>query len=359
VKIASPKPSAVLKVGALLSPFIPMREGEAVDLARTLYSVSGQAMRLATEKDDTFCLNGVDGRRFILKISNPAEAPTEVLVQIRLIQHVTRADPSLPLPRVIPDGHGQVLTEIVDSAGQRRQARLLSYLEGIPLDRTSSSGKEREAVGRILGKLRVATAGFSCAGDSRLLAWDVRHLLSLRPLLSEVGDEQHRQQLTRGMERFESLYDRIVRLRTQVLHNDFSKSNLIVDHDDPSFVTGIIDFGDAVRTAVAVDVATALLNHLPKAVKDRPDAELFIEAKDVLRGYLSITELTDEELFLLPHLVMGRIITRALITLRRARSFPENSAYILRNTRQGWAQLDWFLRHSIDEVSSSLAESFI
>ena len=64
--------------------------------------------------------------------------------------------------------------------------------------------------------------------------------------------------------------------------------------------------------------------------------------------------MTEAELQLIPHLVMGRAIGRALITLWRAKLFPENSAYITRNTEQGWAQLDWFLGRSVDEVSSTL-----
>lgn len=82
--------------------------------------------------------------------------------------------------------------------------------------------------------------------------------------------------------------------------------------------------------------------------------DMFAEARDVLRGYLNVADLTGEELQLVPHLVMGRVITRALITLWRQRRFSENSAYIMRNTEQGWAQLDWFLERSVEEVSSIL-----
>lgn len=156
------------------------------------------------------------------------------------------------------------------------------------------------------------------------------------------------------MERFLSLIGRIAGLRTQVLHNDFSKSNIIVDHDHPEFVTGIIDFGDAVETAVAIDVATALLNQLPRDLATRPVDDPFAEGRDLLRGYLQIADLTTEELQLIPHLVMGRVIARALITLWRAELFPDNAAYILRNTEPGWAQLDWFLARSVEEVSETL-----
>ena len=109
-------------------------------------------------------------------------------------------------------------------------------------------------------------------------------------------------------------------LRTQVLHNDFSLSNLVVDRREPAFVTGVIDFGDAVRTAVAVDVSTALLNQLPRDAAERPPDDLLAAGRDVLRGYLRFADLTEPELALIPHLVMARVVARALITTPKSHS---------------------------------------
>jgi hydroxylysine kinase len=340
--------------GGLEAAYTSMSEDEATDLVRTEFEIDGQLSRLATEKDDTFRVNAVDGRRYILKVANPSEDPLEVSFQIELLLHIERVDAVIPIPRLIRDVGGQPRFTMVDRAGQNRVVRLMSYLGGTPLDSTGSNAQERFRIGEVLARLRYATAGFSHPADSRFLAWDVKRLLSLRHLLQNVEEANQREKLTRGMKRFAALQEHLSRLRTQVLHNDFSKSNIIVDHGHPAFVTGIIDFGDSVRTAIAVDVSTALVNQLPRNAAEVPGDELFADARDVLRGYLSVAELTEEELQLIPHLVMGRIIARTLITLWRERLFPENSTYIMRNTEQGWAQLDWFLTQSVDDVSSTL-----
>jgi Ser/Thr protein kinase RdoA (MazF antagonist) len=97
-------------------------------------------------------------------------------------------------------------------------------------------------------------------------------------------------------------------------------------------------------------VATALLNQLP------PEAgpDIFAEGRDLLRGYLSVAELTAQELALVPHLVMARVVARALLTNWRARIMPDNATYILRNTQQGWSQLAWFLARTPAAVSAAL-----
>jgi Ser/Thr protein kinase RdoA (MazF antagonist) len=188
-----------------------------------------------------------------------------------------------------------------------------------------------------------------------VVAWDVQHLPALRPLLASIPDPGRRAQLARGLDRFALIEDQVAGLRRQVLHNDFNKSNLLADPDRPGVLTGVIDFGDATRTAIAIDVATALLNQLPRVTGPaRLSGDIFGDGRDVLRGYLSRADLTPGELRLIPHLVMARVVARALISTHQATQFPGNAAYLLRNTEPGWAQLAWFLDHSMAEVTECL-----
>lgn len=341
---------SVVSQGGLGASYVPMPDAEALELARRHYGLSGRIERLATEKDDTFRIANEAGQRFILKVANPFEDAVGISCQLGVLQHLAARDPGLPVPRVIADNRGNEQFTCQDHAGQSRQVRLLSYLEGTPLSEFVSTPAERERIGETLGRLRLALADFSHPADGRVLAWDVKHLLQLGDLLDSIDDRDHRAMLARGLDRFATLSSRLDDCRTQVVHNDFSKSNIVVDRAHADFITGIIDFGDAVRTLIAIDVSTALLNQLPS----QPADDLFADARDLLRGYLRVADLTDEELRLIPHLVMARAITRALLSIWRARLLPEKSPYLLRNTAQGWAQLAWFMQRSVEQVSDTL-----
>lgn len=352
-----PEPDALaeemLTGGGLAATHTAMTEPEAAQLLARHFGIDGRPTRLATEKDDTFAVRGADGARYVLKVANPSEPVEEVDLQVRLLQHLQATDPALPVPRVIPDQAGDPFVRVDDDAGQRRAISLLTYLPGTPLDRTESSADGRRRIGELLARLRLATTGFAHPGADRTLAWDVRHASRLRPLLAFVDDDRRRRALTAGMDRVDTRQEEVRSLRMQVLHNDFSRSNIIVDHDQPGFVTGIIDFGDTVRTAIAIDVSTALLNQLPRegVTSETP---LLSAPGDVLAGYLDTAELTDHELAILPHLVLSRVVVRALISLRRAQLFPHNETYILRNTAQGWDQLDWLLDRSDEDLAAAL-----
>lgn len=346
--------SASALAGSLWAPHARLPVEEATELAWHQFRIDGSLTRLPTEQDDTFRIDSADRRKYVIKIAGPAEDSAALDLQIRLMQHVARTDRRVRIPELIPNVAGNALINVIDRAGQFRCVRVMTYLEGTCLDSTHSNAAERIRVGEVLGRLRHATATFSHPADSRVLAWDVRHLPALRDLIQYVADEARQQMLQQAMERYASLNGRLKKLRTQVLHNDFSKSNIVVDHASPEFVTGIIDFGDAVRTSIAIDVATALLNQLPRNLAAAPVDDLFAEGRDLLRGYLGVAELSAEELQLIPHLVMARVVARALITSHRAKLMPDNATYILRNTEQGWAQLEWFLEHSVADLSAML-----
>jgi Ser/Thr protein kinase RdoA (MazF antagonist) len=336
--------------GGLAATYVNMSEAEAVDLAKRRFGIEGRAVRLATEKDDTFRISPASGPRFILKVANPLENVPEIDLQIQLLDHIAARAPELPVPRVIGNDAGERHFQHQDLAGQHRQVRVMTYLEGQPLSEVPPTSSGRHQIGKLLAQLRLAIADFGHPADSRVLAWDIKHLLKLESLLGGITDVGHRKLLEAALARFASLQPRLAACRMQVLHNDFTRSNIVVDAALPGFVSGIIDFGDAVRTMIAIDVSTALLNQLPLI----PEHDFFADGRDMLRGYLSVADLTAEELSLIPHLVMGRMVARALLSTALANMNPGNSTYLLRNTEPGWRQIDWFLSRSVDDVSSQL-----
>lgn len=347
----SPRPA---RASELSKACCPVSAAEAEDIAVRLYDLPGAATRFDTEKDDTFLIDGQERGRFVLKIAHPSEQLEELDFQVALLRHLEAQAADLPVPRAHRDLNGAELPIITTRAGERRAVRLITFLPGTPLDRTTSTTPQREQIGEVLAKLRHAMAGFSHPADGRTLAWDVTHLLDLADLTCFIPEGPKRDWVTRALERFAEIRPQLDLCRRQVLHNDFNTSNLVVDQASPQFLTGVIDFGDAVRTAIAVDVSTALMNQMPKNIDTAGRCDLFDEPRDVLRGYLRHAGLTTEELRLIPFLAMGRLAVRALLTCWRAEIFPQNSHYILRHTEAGWAHLAWFHALSNAQISQLL-----
>lgn len=321
---------------------------------RRVYCIDGAATRFATEKDDTFRIDASDGARYVLKVSNPGETAEELDLQVAAMRHVAAVAPDLPVPRVLPAIDGRFVVPVWSPPQPPRTARLYSYLEGLPLDALHGTSVDHYEIGTVLARLQRAMASFHHPHQHRVLAWDVKHLESLAGLQTHIADPSHRSLIGKAFARFAEIEPALRHCPAQVVHNDFNRSNIVATPGGRSFVSGIIDFGDTVHTAVAIDVATAVMNQFPMDFDADGPHDLFDQARELLRGYLAHAQLSADELRLIPHLAMARVAARALLTSWRAMLFPENEAYILRFTRPGWEHLRWLVQRDPETVSNAL-----
>jgi Ser/Thr protein kinase RdoA (MazF antagonist) len=99
-------------------------------------------------------------------------------------------------------------------------------------------------------------------------------------------------------------------------------------------VSGILDFGDAIRAPRIVDVAVAASYQITSDVN--PTAG----AIDLIVGYHQIEPLLPDELSVLYDLILMRLILRIVITEWRASLFPADRPHIVRNIVKTWAHFN-------------------
>lgn len=340
----------LMKASGLAAQFQPTPTDEAQAMLRDRYGIEAALRRLTTEKDDTFLASAEDGSKFVLKMANPDENPQEVALQADALEHIATRDPGLPVPRLVRCRQGAPWLRHIDTHSQVRTVHLLSFLPGSLLDGLATTPNQRRLCGRMLARLRLSLKDYSHPGSSRTLPWSVQHLDGLSDLLGHIPDPDHRRMTEIALNRFADLAPQLRECRMQVLHNDFTLSNVLVDPASPDFVSGVIDFGDIVHTYIVADLATAMLSQL--APSGQGDA-IFAPARDLFAGYLEIGDLTGTEQRLLPHLIMARLCTRILITTWRSAQFPDNSAYILRNMSSAWAWLSHFVNCPAEQIDNT------
>ena len=157
------------KTDGLSGAYVPMPEERALRLLEDRYGITGALKRIDTEKHDTFRVTTEDDRRFILKVANPDEPFTEIDFQNSILRYVKTRDPTLPVPRIMNSKGGHDIFQITDVDGSQRWVRLLTFLEGTPLDETQSDPHGRVQIGKMLARLRYATEGFS--RERRSVLW--------------------------------------------------------------------------------------------------------------------------------------------------------------------------------------------
>src|SRR6266567_4664922 len=343
-------PDAALDV-ARLTPSVPVAAPEAAEAVGACFGLAGELARLPGEADDNFLLQTSEEKRYVVKFAHLRADPAVVSVQVRVLRHVESAAPALPVPRVLPATDGQPWAVVADGPLRGRVVHVLSYLDGRLLRSVSTDQPLRRTLGITLAELGRALRDFDDPLVHRPLLWDLAQLPQLRSLAAERPPGPRTRLIEEQLSRLTAeLPARLATQRTQLVHNDFSPDNVLISAD-ASRVCGIIDFGDVTVTALVNDVAIAVANLLTS------DADPFGPVLDFIAGYHAVTPLTAAELNLLPDLILGRVVARIIISEWRAERFPENRAYVLRNTPRAWEHLHRLLSIPGEQTAARIQEA--
>ncbi|MEV7604095.1 phosphotransferase [Paenarthrobacter sp. NPDC089322] len=326
---------AVASESGLLAGHVRLDESTVMELLEQAYGLRGMLVRIPTEKDETFRLRSGE-ETYLVKVSSPDEDPLIVHLQTACMEHLERTATDLPAQRLVRNLHGepQVLMPTTDGPFDR-VLRVMRFLPGEMLASHEASAAQLQSVGSSLARLSLALQDFEHPRAERLLLWDLKHFHRMRPLLHHVT-EKHQRTLAEAI--FDQFDEKVVPLldvlTSQVVHGDFSPFNVLVDPGSPDYVSGIIDFGDVVRTPVIFDLSVTMANFLGT----NPSSP-WEHALQVMNGYRNIRPLPVHELEALVISAQARLLLRALITQWRASHLPERRAYLVSHSEPDWDRL--------------------
>src|SRR5262245_52285936 len=163
---------------------------DAVRLARALYGLEGAADALPSERDQNFLIATDDGHRCVLKIANATEDRALLEAQNAALTHLEGRGAFVP--RVLPTRAGSAIGVTPDGA---HLVRLVTYLPGTPLALVRERGPILlESLGRVVGRIDAALAGFDHPALHREFHWDLAHsegvIADHLPLVERADDRQ-------------------------------------------------------------------------------------------------------------------------------------------------------------------------
>lgn len=307
---------------------------EAEQIGRKHFGIDATACSLSSERDSNFSMLARDGRRYLLRVTNPQEDPLVTSFQTAALRHLEAYAPDLPVPRIVVSRDGTQEVAVALSDGRSHVVRMMSFLPGQPLSTVARPSAYRVAVAQALAELDAGLHGFDHPAAEHDLLWNVAKAARVRPMLEAVTDGGRRRLAERLLDEYEAFaVPRLSKLRSQVIHNDFNPSNILVVEDGGARVSGIIDFGDAIKAPLVNDLATAAAY---QPLGDRAAVEALCEFVAAFHGRLPLKR---EEVDVLLDLVRARQVMVAAITEWRAARQPDNRDYILRNNAHAWASL--------------------
>jgi hydroxylysine kinase len=319
---------------------------DAERIAERIFGIRGTPRALVSERDQNFKLRAADGRSYVLKISNPAEDPAVLDFQTQALLHIARVAPELPVSHLVSTVEGAPSCVVDGADGRRFITRLLSYLPGGLLGDAKPSSALLRDVGASAARLGQALRGFFHPAARHELPWDITQAPALRARTHCIEDPEVRRKVEGVFDRLaDEVLPALARMRAQVIHNDVSCNNTLVDADR---VVGVIDFGDMIHAPLVCDIAVPI-TELIFGVDDP-----FGVAMEIAAGYCSVEPLRAEELDVVFELVVARTAMAVAISAWRVADHPENHAYITAGTEEYKTMLAWLLDRKEDRFRASM-----
>jgi 4-aminobutyrate aminotransferase-like enzyme/Ser/Thr protein kinase RdoA (MazF antagonist) len=290
---------------------------------RDAYGLSASVLsELPSERDQNFHLRDGSGRELVLKIASSAESPEVIDFQNQALAWIAARDAAIPIPRLC----GATTEE------SSFLCRLFERLPGKPLARVRPhSERLLRSIGRTMAGLDRALEGFTHPAQGRFLKWNATNAREVvGGALDLVPAGERREVLTHFFRMIEQqVAPRFAALPRGVIHNDANDYNLLVIDQD---VSGILDFGDMVESALICELANACAY----VMLDKSDP--LRAARAVAAGYHQVRPLAPGEIEALFPLIVTRLAMSVAISARQFRDEPEKE-YLRVSERPAWELL--------------------
>jgi 4-aminobutyrate aminotransferase-like enzyme/Ser/Thr protein kinase RdoA (MazF antagonist) len=305
---------------------------EAAAIVRDCFGMAGTLVPLPSERDQNFEVRDGEGSTAVLKIANALEERALLEAQNCALAYAADHAEEALCPQPLAANNGSTIVTVTGADGRSHLVRMLTYLHGKPLALVKPHTEELlEDLGRFVGRLDAALAGFDHPAVHRTFHWDVAQAAEVvGRYKDEIGHPQRRALVEKLLARFAAeTQPRLGTLRQGVIHGDANDYNVLVRNQR---VTGILDFGDMVYGVVAADPAIAAAY----ALLDKADPLAAIAA--VVRGYHEAYPLGEDEIAVLFDLVCMRLCMSVCHAAHQRRHEPDNE-YLSISERGAWEAL--------------------
>ena len=246
-----------------------------------------------------FLLSNKKNEKYILKVSNESHPFPFLEAQINIIQHLKKSDISDCFQHFSINKQGEELTKIIRDS-KTYYIRILNFLEGtFWIDAKEKTSELHHNLGSFLGSMDHALQDFSHPAMHRRYTWDISRASEAGDNLKHILNHEKRRIAGYFLLQFDTeVVPEIHRLRHAYIHNDANDYNILVQGNR---ISGLIDFGDMVYTALVNNLAIACTY----AMLDEEDP--LAVAASIVAGYHKTYALQEKELDLLYYLIAGRL----------------------------------------------------
>lgn len=268
-------------------------------LAKKHYGLTVSVKTLGGYDELNFLLTDEQRKKYILKISDENQNHYFLDAQVKILNYLSNTSISDYFQKYYLNTDGDELTEL-HLNGKIYFLRVLSFLNGpFWAEMEKITGSLYLDLGYFLGKMDKALINFSHPAMHRQHPWDIVTAADANAKLKFIKNHEQRRIAGYFLLQFETeVVPVLSSLRHAYVHNDANDYNILVKNNE---VTGLIDFGDMVYTALINNLAIACTYAMFNT------NDILHASALIVSGYHEKYHLTVQELDLLYYLIAARL----------------------------------------------------
>jgi 4-aminobutyrate aminotransferase-like enzyme/Ser/Thr protein kinase RdoA (MazF antagonist) len=269
------------------------------EISKDYYKIDVAVQPLNGYDEQNFLLTDNEGEKFILKVATDEHGLSFLEAQINMINHVAESNLSGKFQHFLLNRDGKELTSFVKD-GKNYYIRILTFLEGdFWVDCKNLKDNTFIDLGNFLGSMDLSLKDFSHVAMHRHYTWDISTAADSNIKLHFIKDHEKRRIAAYFLLQFDmEVVPFLSSLRHAYIHNDANDYNVLIKDDK---VSGLIDFGDMVYSALINNLAVACTYAMLNNEDPLHAASL------VVKGYHQSYPLTENEVELLYYLIAARL----------------------------------------------------
>ncbi len=316
-------------------------------LLEQFYDVQGELKHLAGYDNQNFKVTSPNGKCYILKVYFD-DFDAEVLACENTLLDNLRLHPQNHLfPELIHSKTNQAM--VIASLNDRPIAvRLLSFLEGSFLADTQPGEPLLNDFGKVIGSLDKRLANLKLpALEARTWIWDHLHFEMLSPFVESLTEAKDRRTVKYFLQQFQQFVRPLIpQLSKGIVHGDPNDHNVLASRKQ---ITGLIDFGDIVHTAYAVELGVTLAYLM---MREDEKEEFLPLAQHFIGSYQKENPLNEVDYEVLYYFIAARACTSLTLGYYNYQKHPENKYYLLHAKPAGVFLQKWL---SISPIAAASA----
>jgi 4-aminobutyrate aminotransferase-like enzyme/Ser/Thr protein kinase RdoA (MazF antagonist) len=308
---------------------------EVEGIVKEHYGITVSATALNGYDELNFVLTDAQSKRYILKVSEWGHGIHFLDAQVRIVNHLAASPVSHYFQKYILNHDGEEITH-VRKDGNEYYFRLLTFLEGeFYVTYPEKSEALAEDLGQLVARTDLALSDFSHPAMHRHYTWDISTALDAVRKVPYIRNHERRRIAGYFLLQFETeVLPVLTDLRHAYIHNDANDHNVLVREGR---ISGMIDFGDMVYSALINNVAVACTYVMLDQADPLP------AAVGVVRGYHANLPLQERELKLLYWLISARLCISVTQSAHNASEDSDNEHHFI-TEKPAWGLLYKWIR---------------